>query len=85
MPDVVPPQLQPVRNDGVGAVKVGLGLWAAAGVVMVLRREELAADGRQWWLATCGAGLVIGFIQLAIFVRRRARARAPEHGARAAD
>jgi hypothetical protein len=81
MPDAEPIPLEPVRNDGVRAVQVGLGMWATAGVVLLARRDELAADDRQWWLATCGAGLLIGVMQLALFVRRRALVRAREAGA----
>ena len=55
-----PPQLQPVRNDGIRAIQVGLGLWAVAGLFLLLRRDELADQGTQWWLAVCGAGLLIG-------------------------
>ena len=55
-----PPQLEPVRNDGIRAIQVGLGLWAVAGLFLLVRRDELADQGTQWWLAVCGAGLLIG-------------------------
>ena len=40
-----PPELQPVRNDGIRAIQVGLGLWAVAGLILLLRRDELADRG----------------------------------------
>ena len=76
------PQLEPVRNDGIRAIQVGLGLWAVAGLVLLLRRDELADQGTQWWLAVCGAGLLIGIVTLGIFVKRRSLIRARERDAR---
>lgn len=73
-----PPVLEPVADDGVRALQVGLGLWALAGVVLLIGRDALAERGSQWWLAVCGAGLLIGLLQLAFFSRRRARIRARE-------
>ncbi len=72
------PPLEPVPNDGIRAIQVGLGLWAVAGVVLLVQRDELADRGTQWWLAVCGAGLLIGIVQLAVFSRRRVLARARE-------
>lgn len=72
--------LEPVADDGVGASVVGLVLWAIAGVVCFVQRDALAQRGAQWWIWTCGAGLVIGLGML-LFTRRRARADR-EHRAR---
>lgn len=72
------PHLEPVRDDGVRAVQVGLGLWLVAGLVLIAARDELAAHGTQWWLGVCAAGLLAGLVQLAIFSRRRALIRARE-------
>jgi ABC-type nickel/cobalt efflux system permease component RcnA len=65
--------LEPVADDGVGASVVGLVLWAVAGVVCFVQRDSLAERGAQWWIWTCGAGLLIG-VGLLLFTRRRARA-----------
>lgn len=72
------PHLEPVRDDGVRAIQVGLGLWVVAAVVLLLRRDTLADQGTQWWLAVCGAGLLIGIVELGIFSRRRALIRQRE-------
>jgi hypothetical protein len=72
------PPLEPVPNDGIRAIQVGLGLWAVAGVILLVQRDELADRGTQWWLAVCAAGLLIGIVQLAVFSRRRVLARARE-------
>jgi Protein of unknown function (DUF2530) len=77
-----PPQLEPVRNDGIRAIQVGLGMWAVAGLFLLVRRDELADKGTQWWLAVCGAGLLIGIVQLGVFVRRRSLIRAREREGR---
>lgn len=77
-----PPELQPVRNDGIRAIQVGLGLWAVAGMILLLRRDELADQGTQWWLAVCGAGLLVGIVTLGIFIKRRSLIRARERDAR---
>ena len=75
------PQLEPVRDDGVRAIQIGLGLWVVAGAILLLARDALADRGTQWWLAVCGAGLLIGLVQLVIFTRRRAMVQARERAA----
>jgi ABC-type nickel/cobalt efflux system permease component RcnA len=80
-----PPQLEPVRNDGIRAVQVGLGLFAVAGLVLLVQRDALADRDSLWWLAVCGAGLLIGLVQWAIFSRRRVLIRARERAARDAS
>jgi len=44
------------------AISVGMLLWAVALVVMLLTQDALEASGREWWLWTAVAGLVIGAI-----------------------
>lgn len=78
VPTPEPLHLEPVADDGVRALQVGLGLWAAAGLVLLLQRDALVERGTQWWLAVCGAGLLFGLGQLVIFSRRRARIRTRE-------
>jgi ABC-type nickel/cobalt efflux system permease component RcnA len=72
------PPLEPVRDDGVRALQVGLGLWVVAALVLIVRRAELADHGTQWWLAVCGVGLIIGIVEVGIFSRRRALIRERE-------
>lgn len=69
-------ELEPVADDGIRAVQVGLALWAMTGGVLLLQHESLAVQGRSWWLVSCGAGLVIGVIEWGIFARRAASRRA---------
>jgi hypothetical protein len=76
-----PPQLEPVRNDGIRAVQVGLGLFAAAGLVLLVQYDALADRESLWWVAVCGAGLLIGLVEWAIFAKRRALIRAREGAA----
>jgi uncharacterized membrane protein YecN with MAPEG domain len=72
------PPLEPVREDGVRAIQIGLGLWVVAGLVLLVQRDQLAERGTQWWVAVCGAGLLIGIVHLASFSRRRVLVRARE-------
>jgi ABC-type nickel/cobalt efflux system permease component RcnA len=78
--DPLPPEpsLEPVVDDGLGAIRVGLVAWALAGVVLLLRRDWLADRGTEWWLLVCLAGVVICLGQWAIFARHRANRRARE-------
>jgi Protein of unknown function (DUF2530) len=80
-----PTQLEPVRNDGIRAIQVGLGMWAVAGLLLLVRRDELADKGTQWWLAVCGAGLLTGIVELGVFVRRRSLIRSREREDRPTD
>jgi hypothetical protein len=86
MPRSEPLELEPVPDDGIGAIWVGLTLWALAGVVLLLRRADLADQGIEWWLLTCLAGVLIGLVEWAIFAKRAANRRAREQAsADAAD
>jgi hypothetical protein len=66
-----PASIQPVPDDGVRVVTVGLLLWAVAAVVLLTQRSALEERGAQWWLWTCLAGLAVGAGML-VFMRRRA-------------
>ena len=81
-----PLELEPVPDDGIGALWVGLTLWALVGVVLLLRRADLADQGTEWWLLSCLAGVLIGFVEWAIFAKRAANRPAREQvSASAAD
>ena len=71
------PELQPVADDGIGALWVGMALWAIAGVILLALNDALADRGAEWWLMVCGAGLMVGLVELGIF-----RARVSQEGAR---
>lgn len=75
MPEPDAPIIEPVQDDAVSAVKVGLGMWLAAGVVGLLLRGQLEARGAQWWILVCGVGLISGTMMLVLFTRRAARIR----------
>lgn len=52
----------------------GTALWAIAGLVMLLFRGELAAQGRTGWLWACLAGVIAGAVgSLTMHVRGRRR------------
>jgi len=72
-----PRRVAPLDVDAVRTVQVGTALWAVALVVALLARDHLDDQGREWWLWTCVAGLVLGLIGMVITTRRRARLARP--------
>lgn len=66
-------QVAPLDVDAVRTVQVGTALWAVAFVVAVVLRDRLSDDGREWWIWTCVAGVLLGLIGIAITTRRRRR------------
>lgn len=74
------PELQPVADDGISAVWTGMALWAIAGVILLVLPDALADRGSEWWLMVCGAGLIIGLVELGIFTTRVAQERARGQG-----
>lgn len=73
------PELQPVADDGIGALWVGMALWAIAGVILLAFSDALADRGAEWWIVVCGAGLIIGLVELGIFRARMAQNDARGH------
>lgn len=74
------PELQPVADDGIGALGVGMALWAIAAVILLALRDALDDRGAEWWLMVCGAGLIIGLVELGIFRARATQADARGQG-----
>jgi ABC-type nickel/cobalt efflux system permease component RcnA len=74
------PELEPVADDGISALWVGMALWAITGVILLVLSDVLADRGAEWWLMVCGAGLIIGLVELGIF-----RARVSQEDARGQD
>ena len=66
-------QVEPLDVDGVITIAAGVAVWVAAFVVLLFFTSTLRADGRLWWLWTCGAGAVLGLVGLE-YCRRRRRA-----------
>lgn len=64
--------VEPLDEDGVGAVAAGTVAWLIAFVVLwAFFRDELAAHDAQWWLAVCLVGAGLGLLGLVYTVRRR--------------
>ena len=53
-----------MKTDDRKAMLVGLALWSVALVVMVFFVPTLMETGRVWWLWTCVAGVLLGFVGL---------------------
>ncbi|MGB2838227.1 MAG: DUF2530 domain-containing protein [Actinomycetes bacterium] len=66
-------RVAPLDVDAVRTIQVGTVLWAVALAVTLVARDELAADGRTWWIWTCVAGVALGFLGLLVTTRRRRR------------
>lgn len=64
------PAIEPLDEDGVGAVAVGTVLWLVTLVVLVLLRDRLGAD--TWWIQVAVVGALLGIPGLWYTTRRRA-------------
>jgi hypothetical protein len=73
--------LEPMRINEAKVIWIGIGLWAAAFVVLLPFRKTLISDGHGWWLYTCLAGAGLGMVGLPMVGRRKTvMARETEHG-----
>ncbi|NUR29050.1 MAG: DUF2530 domain-containing protein [Catenulispora sp.] len=60
---------------------IGIGLWAAAFLILLPYRKTLISDGHGWWLYTCLAGAGLGMVGLPMVGRRKTvMAREAERG-----
>jgi len=66
-------QVAPLDVDAVRTVQIGTALWAIALVATLIFREQLQDDGREWWVWTCVAGVILGSMGVVITTRRRKR------------
>jgi len=64
--------------DAVRTVRVGTALWALALIVLLPFNQQLADEGRTWWIWTCVAGVVLGLMGAVHTTRRRARRTDPQ-------
>jgi len=63
---------------------IGIGLWAAAFLILLPFRKTLISDGHGWWLYTPLAGAGLGMLGLPMVGRRKAVVqRETEHGRQA--
>ena len=71
------PVIEPLDEDGVGAVAVGTVLWAIALIVLVILRDRLGDDS--WWIQVALVGALLGLPGLWYTTRRRAAYRKVDH------
>jgi hypothetical protein len=75
------PKLEPMRINEAKVIWIGIGLWAAAFLILLPFRNTLISDGHGWWLYTCLAGAGLGMVGLPMVGRRKTvMARESEHG-----
>lgn len=67
------PSVSPLDVDAVRTVQIGTALWAVALVATLIFRDQLHDDGREWWIWTCVAGVILGLMGIIITIRRRKR------------
>ena len=51
--------VDPLDEDGVGAVAIGTALWLVALIVLILMRGTLTASGSQWWIWVAATGALL--------------------------
>lgn len=75
------PKLEPMQINEAKVIWIGIGLWAAAFLILLPFRKTLISDGHGWWLYTCLAGAGLGMVGLPMVGRRKTvMARETEHG-----
>lgn len=75
------PKLEPMQINEAKVIWIGIGLWAAAFLILLPFRKTLIADGHGWWLYTPLAGAGLGMLGLPMVGRRKAVIhRETEHG-----
>jgi hypothetical protein len=68
------PDPEPFEVDERPFVVVGIALWVVAFVVLaVFFRADLRAHHTEWWLWSCGVGVLLGAYGLRFVSRRRRR------------
>lgn len=56
---------EPLRIDPRPPALVGTLVWAVLLGAALVRQRDLVADGREWWLWTCVAGVALGLVGVA--------------------
>ena len=75
------PKLEPMQINEPKVIWIGIGLWAAAFLILLPFRKTLISDGHGWWLYTPLAGAGLGMLGLPMVGRRKAVIqRETEHG-----
>jgi hypothetical protein len=78
------PKLEPMQINEPKVIWIGIGLWAAAFLILLPFRSTLISDGHGWWLYTPLAGAGLGMLGLPMVGRRKAvMQRETEHGRQA--
>ena len=71
MTDSQPLQVEPLDEDGVGAVALGTGLWLAALGILLLFHGRLSESDSEWWIWVAATGAALGVPGLWYTRRRR--------------
>lgn len=78
------PKLEPMQINEAKVIWIGIGLWAAAFLILLPFRKTLISEGHGWWLYTCLAGAGLGMLGLPMVGRRKTVIhRETEHGRQA--
>jgi uncharacterized membrane protein YdcZ (DUF606 family) len=64
------------RAAEITPVAVGTAVWLLLFVIGLFIRDELTTGGREWWIWTAGAGVVLGLVGY-VYLRRRWSRREP--------
>jgi hypothetical protein len=58
------------RAAEIAPVAVGTAVWALLLVIGLVIRDDLDSGGREWWISSAGAGVVLGVVGY-LYLRRR--------------
>ena len=73
-------EVQPYVTNDVRVAEIGTLVWFVLLVVSIVEWHYLKTHGREWWLATCACGVVLGGVGQWFLRKRRRRL-----GARASE
>ena len=66
-------EVKPYVTDDVRIAAAGTAVWVVLLIVSIIEWHYLKTHGREWWLATCACGVVLGSVGQWFLRRRRRR------------
>lgn len=71
------PDPEPLPTNDRATILAGIVVWVALWIGAVLLRDRLVDSGREWWIWTPPAGIVLGFLGL-LYLKAHTRRNPPK-------